>query len=101
MKEKLDDVLEGVKNVDAEIVKLLIPALQDTVAHVSKENKRLYHLLILCLLIIVTLGVTALFFVYKQNIKYQEFLSQFDFETELIQDTDDNSVINDGINFNR
>jgi len=101
--ENLKDILNQVKNVDTGINNMLIPILQDTITYGNKHNKRIFILSIIELFIIIIVSVTAMFFIYKQNIQYQEFLSQFEFETTetIYQDTDDNSTINSGINFSR
>ena len=103
MKEKLDEVYEEVKNVDDGINAILVPILQDTIADGNRYNKRMFIITIISLIVIVVIGVTSLILMYTQNQKYQEFLSQFDFETTetIYQDTDDNSIINDGININK
>ena len=55
-------------------------------------------MLILALAIV---SVTSIVVIYNQNQKYAEFLSQFEFETEVYQDVDNNSVINSGIDINK
>lgn len=103
MKEKLDEVYKEVKNVDDGINAILVPILQDTIADGNRYNKRMFIITVISLIVIVVIGVTSLILMYTQNQKYQEFLSQFDFETTetIYQDTDDNSIINDGININK
>lgn len=103
MKERLNEVLTEVKQVDNGINSLLVPILQDTIADGNRHNKRMFIVTIVSLVVVAVTAITSLFLIYKQNQKYQEFLSQFEFEsTETIyQDTDDNSVINDGININK
>lgn len=103
MKERLDKVFNEVKEMDKGVNTMLIPILQDTIADGNRHNKRMFIVSILALVVVAVVTVTSLFLIYKQNQKYQEFLSQFEFEsTETVyQDTDDNSVINDGITINK
>lgn len=86
----LNNVLDEVKNVDKDINNLLIPILQDTIAYTNKHNKRLSLLAILELCALLILVLAFIVFAYKQNIKYHEFLSQFDFQTveNVYQDLD-------------
>lgn len=100
-KESMYDILNEVKNVDTGINTMLVPILKDTIQDSNKHNKRLFIMLIISMVMVLCISVFSIYLVYKQNIKYQEFLSQFDFETEVYQDTDDNSTINSGINYNR
>lgn len=103
MDNNLKEILNQVKSVEGGINQMLIPLLQDTIADANKHNRRLFILAVLELLIILATVFGSLILVYRQNVKYQEFLSQFDFETTetVYQDTDDNSSINSGINYNK
>ena len=103
MKEKLNEVYKEVKSVDDGINSILVPILQDTIADGNRYNKRMFVITIISLVVIAIIGITSLILIYNQNQKYQDFLSQFDFETTetVYQDTDDNSIINDGININK
>lgn len=100
-KESMYDILNEVKNVDTGINNMLIPILKDSIQDSNKHNKRLFIIIIILTVIILAMSLFFGFLIYKQNIKYQEFLSQFDFKSEVYQDTDDNSTINSGINYNR
>ena len=99
--KNLHDILKQVKEVDTGINTLMIPILKDTIKDGNRHNTRLFIFAMCELVIILATILTSIFVVYKQNIKYQEFLGQFDFETEIYQDTDDNSSINSGINVNK
>lgn len=100
---ELFNITKQIKNVEQGMNGMIIPILKDTIEDGNKHNKRLFILAIIELVIILVTVFAAMFFIYKQNTKYQEFLSQFDFEgTETIyQDTDDNSNINSGIYYNK
>lgn len=88
--ENMQDILQQVKHVDTGINNMLIPILQDTIRDGNRHNRRMFisYLTIITILSIL-LGI-SIFFIYKQNIRYQEFLNQFEFEsTETIyQDLD-------------
>ena len=91
MKDNMNNVLDGVKNVDSTINQMLHPILQDTISDGNKHNKRLFILIMIELFIILAISITSLFLVYRQNIKYQEFLEQFEFGEETVyQDFDTN-----------
>ena len=100
-KESMYDILKEVKNVDTGINNMLIPILQDSIQDSNKHNKRLFIIVLLLIIAITTISLFATNLIYDQTIKYQEFLSQFSFETSIYQDTSDNSNINSGININR
>ena len=96
--ENLQDILKQVQNVDNGINSMLVPILKDTIKDCNMHNKRMFILNIVLSFILGIVILVSLYLVYRQNIKYQEFLNQFEFETEIYQDTDDNSIINSGIN---
>lgn len=101
MKNELNHVLNGVKNVDTEIHKILIPILKDTISDTNMHNKRLFILIVGLLFTLLVTVIFSISIVYQQTIKYHEFLNEFDFETEIYQETDNNSTINSGINVNK
>lgn len=100
-KENLQDILDKVNQVDAGVNNLIIPILKDTIKDGNKQNTKLFIFAMIELAVIFLITIFSVFLVYKQNIKYQEFLSQFDYETTVFQDTDDNSTINSGIVLNK
>ena len=83
-KNNINDVLTQVKEVDEGINNMIIPLLKDTIKDSNKYNKRLFTIAIVELCILLITIIVGMYLIYKQNIKYQEFLSQFDFETETI-----------------
>lgn len=100
MKENLQDILEKLNQVDTGVNNLIIPILKDTIKDGNKHNTKLFIFAMIELAVIFVVTIFSVFLVYKQNIKYQEFLSQFDYETTVFQDTDDSSTINSGITIN-
>ena len=108
MKENnMNNVLNEVKNMDSSINEMLVPILKDTIADGNRHNKRLFVLIMIELIVILAISITALFFVYKQSIKYDEFLSQFEFGTDeytYSQDLDTHEggdIIDPSINVNQ
>lgn len=88
-KENLKEVLKGVENVNQGIHDMLIPILKDTIKDGNKTNKRLFIFAMCELLVILIIAITSSILIYKQNMKYQEFLSQFEFREETVyQDLD-------------
>ena len=100
---ELLNIAKQIKGVEDGMNEMIIPILKDTIQDGNKHNRRLFILTIIELAVILITILVSVFLIYKQNIKYQEFLQQFDFETNetIYQDTDDNSNINSGINYNR
>lgn len=106
MKENnLKEVVTKMKSVENGISDIIVPMLKDTIQDYKKTFNKMFIIVILLITLLTgTIGY-ALFLVYKQNTKYEEFLSQFDFSSEITQDVDadDNSsaTINDGIEINK
>ena len=97
MKE-LNEVVEKVKQVDDGVSNIIVPLLKDTIKDSNKHNKNLFILNILLILVTLIIAIVAIIAVMKQNEKYAEFLSQFEFESDTVyQSTNDYSNINDGI----
>ena len=87
--KNLNDILNEVKEVDNGINNIIVPILKDTIKDGNTHNRRLFTLCIIQALIIVFVVFISLFLVYKQNVKYEEFLSQFEFGyEEVTQDLD-------------
>lgn len=98
---KLDEISNKVQDLDTNLNNTVVEILKDTIEDCTKHNNKLFALAITELVVILITIIVALALVYKQNLKYQEFLSQYDFETTVFQDTDDNSTINSGIRVER
>ena len=103
--ENLKDIIEEVKDMDKGINSVIIPILKDTINDCNRYNRRMFITHIILLIILTMVVVVSIILLYKQNIKYQEFLNQFDFQSEYIQDLDatdgGDAIINDGINVKR
>ena len=95
------NIINEIKNPIDSIHTSIINILKDTIKDCNTQNRRLFNLAKIELGIITITIIVSIYFIYRQNIKYQEFLSQFDFETEIIQVTDNYSTINSGINLNK
>lgn len=91
----LNEVVEKVKGVEDGVTNLIVPLLKDTINDSNKHNQRLFISNVLLIIVIFIIGITAMMLSVYENNKYAEFLSQFEFETELTQDfnTTDNSAI--------
>lgn len=82
----LNEIAEKVRGVEDGVTNLIIPLLKDTIADNNLHNKRLFisnMILAAMLLIVIICSLAALIY---QNNRYSEFLSQFEFEGEVIQD---------------
>ena len=100
--ENLHNILKQLKQVDNGINTMIVPMLKDTINDYKKTFSKM--VVIIIILIIELLGVIGYsqYLIAKQNDKYNEFLSQFEFESDMVyQDVDgadgSNSTINDGI----
>lgn len=89
MKENnLKEVVTKMKNVENGISDIIVPMLKDTIQDYKRTFNKMFIIVILLITLLTgTIGY-ALFLVYKQNIQYQEFLSNFDFSSEVVQDLD-------------
>ena len=99
----LEEVVEKVKGVEDNVNNLVIPILKDTIQDGNRHNKRLFILNMVLAISILIISIFSQILVTFQNEHYADFLSQFEFEgeTTLIQNTDDYSAINSGINYNK
>lgn len=100
--KNINELIEAIKSVENGVNGMIVPLLKDTIEDTNKHNKRLFVLCIMALLVISILGVCSQYFIFKQNDKYNEFLSQFEIGTgEIYQDLDafegGDAIINSGI----
>lgn len=101
----LNEIANQLKDVENGVNSMVVPMLKDAIKDSNKHNTKLFVLCIIELIVIVILGVYSQFIISKQGEKYEEFLSQFEFETsEIYQDLDSSdggdAIINSGININ-
>ena len=84
--QNLKELVKQIKGVDDGINSMIIPMLKDTINDYKKTFNKM--IIIVILLIAGLLGTVCYsqFLIYKQNKEYKEFLSQFEFESEVYQD---------------
>ena len=84
--QNLKELVKQIKGVDDGINSMIIPMLKDTINDYKKTFNKM--IIIVILLIACLLGTVCYsqFLIYKQNKEYKEFLSQFEFESEVYQD---------------
>lgn len=104
--ENLEEVLSKIKNLDNGINTMIVPMLKDSISDYKKIINKLIIVIVMLICGLVGVGIYSQILLDKQNEKYSEFLSQFEFESEEIyQDIDagdgSNSTINDGIQFTK
>jgi hypothetical protein len=97
----LNEVVEKVKDVEDGVTNLIVPILKDTIADSNRHNKRLFISNIILTLAMLFISISALILTVYQNNKYADFLSQFEFEETVYQETADSSSINSGINITK
>lgn len=96
MERKVEDIVKEIKQIDNNVTSVIVPMLKDTITDYRKIVIKLIAIiafLILCLLVISGYSIY----------KYNDFLSQFEFEGEEIitQDLDtgdSGDIINPNIN---
>ena len=105
--KNLNDIAKQIKDVESGVNNMIIPLLKDTISDANNHNKRMFIIVIICLIIIALLGVFAQLEIAKQSKDYADFLSQFEFETvgdigqTINADNGSNATINDGINIHK
>lgn len=97
----LEEVVEKVKGVEDGVANLIVPILKDTIQDSNQHNKRLFIMNIVLAIALLIVSIGAMVLVAIQNQKYADFLSQFEFEETVYQETSDNSNINSGINITK
>jgi len=93
----LNEIVDKVKGVEDGVNNLIVPLLKDTIQDTNKHNKRLFISNVVLIIVILVISTTSMILIACENNKYADFLSQFEFESEVYQETNDNSNINDGI----
>ena len=94
--KKAEQIIEEIKCIDGNVTAVLVPLLKDTIADYRKIVFKL--ILIIALLIVGIIG-TSIYAVYQ----YNDFLSQFEYDSEEVytQDLDTGEggdIINSSIN---
>ena len=97
----LEEVVEKVKGVEDSVANLIVPILKDTIKDTNQHNKRLFIMNIVLAVALLLVSIGAMILVAYQNQKYADFLSQFEFEETVYQETSDSSSINSGINITK
>ena len=101
-KDNLENILKQVQHVDNGINTMLVPILKDTIKDGNRHNTKLFIFAMCELLVLLITIIFSLILVYNQNQKYQDFLSQFDYESSdtVYQDLDsgEGDIINPTIN---
>lgn len=103
-KQNLEKVVNQIKDTEKGISDIIVPMLKDTIQDYKKTFSKLFIVVVLLIIVLTgTIGY-SLYLVYKQNVKYQEFLSQFEFGEETVyQDLDTHEggdITNSTINSN-
>lgn len=97
----LSEVVEKVKGVEDGVANLIVPILKDTIEDTNQHNRRLFIMNVILAVALLVVSLGAMLLVAYQNERYAEFLSQFEFEETVYQETSDNSNINSGINITK
>ena len=93
--EKIETIIKDIKTLDNNVTNIIVPMLKDTIEDYRKIVFKLIAVIILLIIGIIAISGYSIY-------KYNDFLSQFECESETIyQQTDDYSDINSGININK
>ena len=85
----LNEVVNHIKNTERGISDIIVPMLKDSIEDYKRTFTKMFIIIILLIMVVANIASISLYLVYKQNAKYQEFLSQFDFGEETVyQDLD-------------
>lgn len=116
MEKNVEDIIKEIKQVDNNVGGILVPMLKDTITDYRKIVFKLIAVIIILIISITGITVYSHIVISKQQDKfntfskemlnkYNDFLSQFKFESEEITQsstaTDGDSVVNDGIKINK
>lgn len=90
------DILKEIKQIDNNIADVIIPVFKDTI---EDYRKIVFKLIAVIVILIISLAAISGYAIHK----YNDFLSQFEFSTEVYQDlqtTDDSTLnVNSGIDY--
>lgn len=93
----LEEIVDKVRGVEDGVNNLVVPLLKDTIADSNRHNKRLFISNIVLIIVTLVISIASMIIIAYENNRYADFLSQFEFESEVYQETNDSSNINDGI----
>lgn len=87
--EKIETIIKDIKTLDNNVTNIIVPMLKDTI---EDYRKIVFRLIAIIILLIFGLLIIAGYSIYK----YNDFLSQFEYNSEVYQDlqTTDNSTLN-------
>lgn len=104
MEKKVEEIISEIKSMDNNVSNVIVPLLKDSITDYRKIIYKLIAVIIILIFGIIGTAIAAQIIISEQSNKYNDFLSQFEFEStsdEFIQDVDtgDNgtATINDGI----
>lgn len=87
--EKIETIIKDIKMLDNNVMNIIVPMLKDTI---EDYRKIVFRLIAIIILLIFGLLIIAGYSIYK----YNDFLRQFEYNSEVYQDlqTTDNSTLN-------
>lgn len=104
MKEEqyINEIVEEVKNVNKGVTNMIIPILKDTISDYKATFRKMFAIIILLIVGLLAVIAYSQYLIAEQTNKFNEFLQQFDFESQTVyQDLDStdggNAIVNDGI----
>lgn len=105
MEKKAEDIVREIQNIDNNVNGVVTKLLKDTISDFKKILVKLVVIIILLVVSNVGIAGTGMFLIYKQIDKYNEFLSQFEYESsdyiKEVSTSNGDSIVNDGININQ
>jgi hypothetical protein len=99
MDKNVEDIIKEIKGIDNNVTGIIVPMLKDTIEDYRKIVFNLIFVIVFLIVGIVGMGISSQIIISQQIDKYNDFLSQFEYEgDEYTQQTNDTSDINSGIN---
>lgn len=81
MEKRVEDIVEEIKQIDNNVTAVIVPMLKDTI---TDYRKIVFKLIVIIAFLISCLAIISWYSIYK----YNDFLSQFEFNSEYVQDFD-------------
>lgn len=81
MEKRVEDIVEEIKQIDNNVTAVIVPMLKDTI---TDYRKIVFKLIVIIVFLISCLAIISWYSIYK----YNDFLSQFEFNSEYVQDFD-------------
>lgn len=80
--ETVENIVNEIKGIDNNVTNVIVPILRDTISDYRKVVNKLIAIVIILVICLASLGIVGYFIISNQIEKYNEFLSQFELESD-------------------